>query len=145
MRVQEWRELVATMLLLPLETWFDGDMVCLAAISPRSPAKLMHDCMAVSLMPSSKGRAALFLWCGKGIGKTKANYLTDFYFDVELLTDASLLFSSRSGELMTALHTGLCYQGLKINLELFVREIFPNCKRVFIKSSTDSCFIFSFF
>lgn len=65
------------------------------------------------------------MWCAKGVGKNKVNYLADIYCNIELLTDAGLLSFSGSEELMTALHTGLCYQGLKINLELFVRKIFP--------------------
>lgn len=90
MRVQEWCELVAAVLLLPHHHQTTLLLVCLAAISPRSLAKRMHDCMAVSLMPSSKGRAELFAWCGKGVGKNGANYLADTYFNVELPTDASL-------------------------------------------------------
>lgn len=123
--MQEWHELVATVLLLPHHHQTALLVVRLAAVSPRAPAELMHNCVAGNLMPSSKGRAELFVWCAKGVGKNKVNYLADIYCNIELLTDASLLFFSGSGELMTILHTGLCYQGLKINLELFVRKIFP--------------------
>lgn len=123
LRVQEWHELVAIMPFLPHHHQTMLLVVCLAAVSLRSPEKLMHNCTAISLIPSSKGRAELFVWCGKGVGKNKPNYLADIYVNVEMLTDASLLFFSRSGELMIALHTDQCYQGFKMNLELFVKKI----------------------
>lgn len=68
--------LVATVLLLPgcHQNTLLG--VPLAVISPQSPAKLVHSCMARSLMPYSK-RAELSVWCGKGIDKTKADCLAD--------------------------------------------------------------------
>lgn len=120
LRVQEWHELVAIMLFLPHHHQTMLLVVCLAAVSLRSPEKLMHNCTAVSLIPSSKGRAELFVWHGKGVGW--------------------MLFFSRSGVLMIALHTDQCYQGFKMNLEFFVKKIFFNCKRFFfIESSTDSC------
>lgn len=46
--VQEWHELVATMLLLPHHHQTVLLVVFPAAISPGSPAKLMCNCMAVS-------------------------------------------------------------------------------------------------
>lgn len=104
MGVQEWRALVAAMLLLPHRCQTVLLVMYLAANFPQISTKLMHNCIAASLLPCSKGRAGLFVSCEKSIDKNKANYLADFYFNAELLADSSLLCFSRSGELMTALH-----------------------------------------